>query len=227
MKRFKLFSNIALMGLLALGATSCSDWLTLYPQDRIVEEDFWEDKNDLEGVRYAAYKQMAANINKFLVWGDIRSDNYDIASQTGYQSNREVYQNIRAAQLDSTMSLYDWGAVYTTINYCNKVINSGKYAISTKTNTNGYTGYEQVFMGDNDVNEQAMKEIIFPIRQDGKKTEEYAGSTYLVSSMRISGMPYSATSNYWSCNFARQALVQKFFKDLRENYIIKKIESVI
>jgi hypothetical protein len=100
------------------------------------------------------------------------------------------------------------------INYCNKVINSGKYAISTKTNTNGYTGYEQVFMGDNDVNEQAMKEIIFPIRQDGKKTEEYAGSTYLVSSMRISGMPYSATSNYWSCNFARQALVQKFFKDL-------------
>ena len=100
------------------------------------------------------------------------------------------------------------------IDYCNKVINSGKYAISTATNANGYTGYEQVFMGDNDVNEQARKEIIFPIRQDGKKTEAYAGSTYLVSSMRVSGMPYSATSSYWSCNFARQALVQKFFKDL-------------
>ena len=100
------------------------------------------------------------------------------------------------------------------IDYCNKVINSGKYAISTATNANGYTGYEQVFMGDNDGNEQARKEIIFPIRQDGKKTQEYAGSTYLVSSMRVSGMPYSATSNYWSCNFARQALVQKFFKDL-------------
>ena len=100
------------------------------------------------------------------------------------------------------------------IDYCNKVINSGKYAISTATNAHGYTGYEQVFMGDNDGNEQARKEIIFPIRQDGKKTQEYAGSTYLVSSMRVSGMPYSATSNYWSCNFARQALVQKFFKDL-------------
>ena len=113
------------MGLMALGATSCSDWLTLYPQDRIVEEDFWEDKNDLEGVRFAAYKQMAANIDKFVVWGDIRSDNYDIASQTGSQSNRETYQNIRAAQLDSTMSIYDWGAVYTTINYCNKVLQHG------------------------------------------------------------------------------------------------------
>ena len=99
------------------------------------------------------------------------------------------------------------------IDYCNKVISSGKYALS-KNSKNGFSGYEQVFMGDNDVNEQAMKEIIFPIRQDGKKTEEYAGSTYLVSSMRITGMPYSATSNYWSCNFSRMALVGKFFKDL-------------
>ncbi len=58
---------------------------------------------------------------------------------------------------------------------------------------------------------QAMKEIIFPIRQDGKKTQEYSGSTYLVASMRISGMPNSFTSNYWSCNFARKDLVEKFF----------------
>lgn len=121
------------------------------------------------------------------------------------------------ARLALNSEIYTDGAVkdyQKAIDYCNKVINSGKYALSTATNANGYTGYEQVFMGDNDVNQQAMKEIIFPIRQDGKKTQEYAGSTYLVSSMRISGMPYSGTSNYWSCNFARQALIQKFFPDL-------------
>ncbi len=94
--------------------------------------------------------------------------------------------------------------------YCDKIINSGAYALST-TSKNGCTGYEQLFMGDNDKNEQAMKEIIFPIRQDGKKTQEYSGSTYLVASMRISGMPNSYTSNYWSCNFARKNLVEKFF----------------
>ena len=125
MKRIKLFSNIALMGLLVLGAASCSDWLTLSPQDRIVEEDFWEDKNDLEGVRYAAYKQMAANINKFVIWGDIRSDSYALASYDAAQGSRNTYQNIRAAMLDSTMSEYDWGAIYTTINYCNKVLQHG------------------------------------------------------------------------------------------------------
>lgn len=94
--------------------------------------------------------------------------------------------------------------------YCDKIINSGAYALSTASK-NGFSGYEQVFMGDNDKNTQAMKEIIFPIRQDGTKTEEYAGSTYMVSSMRISGMPYSYTDNYWSCNFARKNLVEKFF----------------
>lgn len=99
------------------------------------------------------------------------------------------------------------------IDYCDKLTKSGKYELSTVTNANGYTGYEQVFMGDNDVNRQAMQEIIFPIRQDGKKTQEYSGSTYLVSSMRISGMPYSATSNFWSCNFARKALIEKFFSN--------------
>lgn len=96
------------------------------------------------------------------------------------------------------------------IEYCDKVINSGKYSLSTETK-NGYTGYEQVFMGDNDVNEQAMKEIIFPIRQDGTKTQQYGGSTYLVASMRVSGMPYCETSNYWSCNFARYSLLKFFF----------------
>ena len=121
------------------------------------------------------------------------------------------------ARLALNSEIYTDGATkdyQKAIDYCNRIINSGKYAMSVATNANGYTGYEQVFMGDNDVNEQAMKEIIFPIRQDGKKTEEYAGSTYLVSSMRVSGMPYSGTSNYWSCNFARQALIQKFFNDL-------------
>lgn len=94
--------------------------------------------------------------------------------------------------------------------YCDDIINSGAYALSTETK-NGFSGYEQVFMGDNDQNTQAMKEIIFPIRQDGEKTQEYSGSTYLISSMRISGMPNSFTSNYWSCNFARKDLVEKFF----------------
>ena len=114
------------MCLLAIGAASCTDWLTMYPQDRIVEENFWEDKNDLEGVRYAAYQQFASTLDKFIIWGDIRSDNYELNSElTSKGSTFNTYQKIQDAQLDSTMSEYDWGGVYTTINFCNKVLSHG------------------------------------------------------------------------------------------------------
>ena len=134
MKRFNIIKNIALMGLMALGATSCEDWLTLYPQDRVVEENFWEDKNDLEGVRYAAYNQMAGTINKLIIWGDLRSDSYKLNDSHTTSSDgkgkaakelHDTYKKVIEAQLDSTMSIYDWGSVYTTINYCNKVLQHG------------------------------------------------------------------------------------------------------
>jgi hypothetical protein len=100
------------------------------------------------------------------------------------------------------------------IDYCDKVI-AGPYALSVASK-NGFTGYEQVFMGDNDTNPQAMKEIIFAIRQDGNKTQSHAGSTYMVSSCRVAGMPYSYTDNYWSCNFARKSLIEKFFPNVTD-----------
>ena len=96
------------------------------------------------------------------------------------------------------------------IHYCDEIINSGKYDLS-RAEKNGYSGYQQLFMGDNDCNPEAMKEIIFPIRQDGVKTRAYAGTSYLVNASTISGMPYASTSDPWKCLFARVDLVKKFF----------------
>jgi len=119
--------------------------------------------------------------------------------------NAEVYTN-------GAVKAYD-----KAINFCNQLI-SGPYALSStpKTNpSNGltYSGYAQLFMADNDINANAMKEIILPIRQDGKKTPNYSTANYLVSSMRIAGMPYAGTTNGWSCNYARPNLIYKFFAD--------------
>lgn len=118
------------------------------------------------------------------------------------------------ARLALNSEVYTNGAVkdyQKAIDYCDLL--EGKYELS-KADKNGYTGYEQVFMADNDENPQAMKEIILPIRQDGVKTKCYSGANYLVSSTRITGMPYMGTNNVWSCNFARAALVKKFFSNL-------------
>ena len=101
------------------------------------------------------------------------------------------------------------------IDYCDKILNNvgegeGKYNLC-RAKKNGYSGYQQLFMGDNDCNPEAMKEIIFPIRQDGVKTRAYAGTSYLVNASTISGMPYASTSDPWKCLFARVDLVKKFF----------------
>ena len=127
MKKLKnIYTSLCLLGLTAVGTTSCEDWLTIYPQDRVVEEDFWEDKNDLEGVRYAAYKQMCSTVQKFAVWGDLRSDSWEMnQNRHGDQGSWDTYNEIMQAQPDSSMSIFDWGGVYTTINFCNKVLQHG------------------------------------------------------------------------------------------------------
>ena len=96
------------------------------------------------------------------------------------------------------------------IHYCDEIINSGKYDLS-RVAKSGYSGYQQLFMGDNDCNPDARKEIIFPIRQDGVKARSYAGTSYLVNASTITGMPYASTSDPWKCLFARVDLVKKFF----------------
>lgn len=132
MKSFKnIYHTVCLMGLVTLGTSSCTDWLTIYPQDRVVEENFWEDKNDLEGVRYGAYRQMAQTVSKFVLWGDLRSDSYAINSvDHSSQGNRDMYIEIINGMPDSSMNVFDWGGVYTTINYCNKVLQHGEEVLA-------------------------------------------------------------------------------------------------
>ena len=123
------------------------------------------------------------------------------------------------------------------IDYCDKILNNvgegeGKYNLC-RAKKNGYSGYQQLFMGDNDCNPEAMKEIIFPIRQDGLKARAYAGTTYLVAAATIAGMPYASTGDPWKCFFARENMVEKFFpnkdipmaakEDIPENATQEKI----
>ncbi len=125
-----IFKSAFLLSVVALLVTSCQDWLTVYPQTQIVEEQFWEDKNDLEGVRYAAYKQMCNTLDQFVKWGDLRSDSYSLwTSMTtgGTKETSRRYQQLRDGRMekDSAWNYFDWGGVYTTINYCNKVLHYG------------------------------------------------------------------------------------------------------
>lgn len=129
MKTYKnIFKATSLLAVMSLAMTSCNDWLTVHPQTQIVEENFWEDKNDLEGVRYGVYKNMADQVEKMIIWGDLRAtDVYNLTAQrTSDQGNRDNFRNIILADIDTTWAYYDWSGMYRTIGYCNKVLQHGE-----------------------------------------------------------------------------------------------------
>lgn len=114
----------------------------------------------------------------------------------------------RAAAWMLLARLYLNAEVYTgtprwsdAANYALQVINSG-YALAPN--------YAELFMGDNDMNANAMQEIILPIRQDGEMTQTYSGSYFLIASTHTAGMPEWGTDDSWGGIRARKSLVQKF-----------------
>lgn len=101
------------------------------------------------------------------------------------------------------------------IDYCNRIEQSGAYSLSDNPK-NGNSGYAQLFMADNDQNQDAMAEIIFPIRQDGLRTRQYSGSLMLIAGARSASMPNYGMKETWTCLFARRAMTQKFFPTLSD-----------
>lgn len=101
------------------------------------------------------------------------------------------------------------------IDYCNRIEQSGAYRLSDVPK-NGNSGYAQLFMADNDQNQDAMAEIIFPIRQDGLRTRQYSGSLMLIAGARSASMPNYGMKETWTCLFARRAMTQKFFPTLSD-----------
>ncbi len=112
----------SLLGTAAL--TSCDDFLTITPTNSIVEEDFWEDKNDLDNVVAACYKKLITEdvMYKYVQWGELRSDNFD--KNTGVTDNDVT--NVINANLLPTNSMFSWTTIYNEINYCNKVLAHGE-----------------------------------------------------------------------------------------------------
>ena len=107
-----------------------------------------------------------------------------------------------------TPVLANWSAAK---DYANQVINSG-YTLSS-TAKNGYSGYQLLFMGDNDTN-GAQNEIILPAIHDGVTTQTWGGCLFIIASTANADIktnyPYGTSEN-WGGNRCRPQFVKKFF----------------
>ena len=82
---------------------------------------------------------------------------------------------------------------------------------NTFTTTDGirYSAYQQLFMGDNHSN-GAQDETLLMIYQDGVYCQSYAGSYFLVASVRDAKMVPAGTSDTWWCFRSSPEFVYKF-----------------
>ena len=99
---------------------SCNDFLTIYPTDKIVGEDFWKTKADVDQMVDGVYKSMIdySIEERAIMWGAYRSDELVKRSDLSYQT----LDNIDAVNLQPTMSFCSWSAFYHVINNCNIVL---------------------------------------------------------------------------------------------------------
>ena len=121
-----IFTSLPLGGLgwaLACGSlfTSCNDFLTIYPTDRIVGTDFWKTKSDVDQMVDGCYSSMISyNIQeRAIIWGAYRSD--ELVKFSSYSDN--TLDNIAAVNLLPTNRYSTWIDFYKVINNCNIVLN--------------------------------------------------------------------------------------------------------
>lgn len=108
-----------LMMLLLAATTSCESWFDIKPEGELVKEDFWQSKSDVASAVAACYRAMQepAAMERFIVWGESRSDNV-VAGQNPVDDMRYI----QTANIDATNGYTSWSSIYTIINYCNTVI---------------------------------------------------------------------------------------------------------
>ena len=111
----KKIISILVSGLLL---ASCVDTVIL-PEDKTVEEDFWQTKKDVQLMVDGAYAKMATSAlqERFLVWTS-RSDELNL----NFSLNTRDLNQIYSANIQTTNSYANWSDLYAVINACNLVI---------------------------------------------------------------------------------------------------------
>ena len=130
----KILSIIAI----CLGMVSCVDTVIL-PDDKIVDEDYWQTKSDVAGIVAAAYNQlMTEDLQRnLIVWGDFRSDELQLANSVSL-TNTTVYvqdlNQVYSLNILPSNAFTNWNNLYSAINYCNLVIAKAQGVVSIDPN---------------------------------------------------------------------------------------------
>lgn len=111
---------------------SCVDTVIL-PDNKTVDDDFWQKKTEVDAVVAAAYAQLrdATAIRNMIVWGDFRSDELVLTSTLPTSATyRTALQQIYSLNIETENAFTTWYPFYSAINYCNLVLQKAEGVIA-------------------------------------------------------------------------------------------------
>ena len=113
--------NVATAGLFGLMLTGCKDFFEIEPRDFVAEDNFWNEKADIDQMVMGCYTAMQSDefIRRCIVWGDLRADN--IFPNSTMNTNDDLYHALREDLLYTNVYT-NWSKFYHVINKCNVII---------------------------------------------------------------------------------------------------------
>ena len=123
MKRYILFAASSLM------MVSCLD-TTVLPVDKIIEEDYWQNKSEVSAMVNGAYQAMTSAdvIERMIVWGELRGDN--VNPTTNLSTVKAGIDEINSLNMDDKNTYASWATFYNVINKCNLVLDHARDVMS-------------------------------------------------------------------------------------------------
>ncbi len=141
----KIFSII----LASMAMVSCVDTVIL-PDNKTVDDDFWQKKSEVDAVVATAYAQLrdASAIRNMIIWGDFRSDELVVTSTLpSSAAYKTALAEIYSFNIEPENAFTSWYPFYSAINYCNLVLQKAEGVIAVDPD---YT------QGDYDANKAQM-----------------------------------------------------------------------
>lgn len=122
MKKIKnIFKTVLLAVALGSGTmlTSCTDFLTIYPTNSVIHENYWQTAEDVNGMLATSYLQLLGSdaIQRMIIWGELRADNINVRN-----SASNTFKYIVEANIKEDNEYCTWAPFYKAINFANMVL---------------------------------------------------------------------------------------------------------
>lgn len=121
----KIWFKSVCVALAGLSLASCGDFLQIYPLTMVYEDNYWNEKNDVDQIVAGCYTRMQDDdfMRRVFLWGEVRSDNVSYSGGKLRNPNVETDEAKFANENIISTNVYTtWDAFYSVIDRCNLVI---------------------------------------------------------------------------------------------------------